>query len=85
MGASLKPATFHSLRYTFCTSLPCAGVSQLEAQELMRHSDPRLTQQQWNPYGDNVNHRPWDADSIKLALHLAFRRASPWPPFYRPP
>jgi integrase len=36
-------ADFHSLRHTFCTSLHCAGASQREAQELMRHSDPRLT------------------------------------------
>ena len=36
-------ADFHSLRHTFCTSLHSAGASQREAQELMRHSDPRLT------------------------------------------
>jgi integrase len=36
-------ADFHSLRHTFCTRLHCAGASQREAQELMRHSDPRLT------------------------------------------
>ena len=34
---------FHSLRHTFCTNLHLAGVSQREAMELMRHSDPRLT------------------------------------------
>ena len=34
---------FHSLRHTFCTNLHCAGVSQREAMELMRHNDPRLT------------------------------------------
>jgi integrase len=34
---------FHSLRHTFCTNLHIAGVSQREAMELMRHSDPRLT------------------------------------------
>ena len=36
-------ADFHSLRHTFCTSLHCSGASEREAQELMRHSDPRLT------------------------------------------
>ncbi len=36
-------ADFHSLRHTFCTRLHCSGASQREAQELMRHSDPRLT------------------------------------------
>ena len=34
---------FHSLRHTFCTNLQRANVSQREAMELMRHSDPRLT------------------------------------------
>jgi len=34
---------FHALRYTFATVLARAGVGQRLAQELMRHSDPRLT------------------------------------------
>jgi integrase len=34
---------FHILRHTFCTALHCSGASEREAQELMRHSDPRLT------------------------------------------
>ena len=34
---------FHSLRHTFCTNLHLAGVTQREAMEIMRHSDPRLT------------------------------------------
>lgn len=34
---------FHALRYTFCTRLAKQGISQRLAQELMRHSDPRLT------------------------------------------
>jgi integrase len=34
---------FHALRYTFATKLASSGVSQRLAQELMRHSDPRLT------------------------------------------
>jgi integrase len=34
---------FHALRYTFATRLAACGVSQRLAQELMRHSDPRLT------------------------------------------
>jgi site-specific recombinase XerD len=34
---------FNSVRHAFCTNLPRAGVSQQEAMELMRHSDPRLT------------------------------------------
>ena len=34
---------FHSLRYTFATKLARKGVSKRLAQELMRHSDPKLT------------------------------------------
>jgi integrase len=34
---------FHSLRYTFATKLARSGASQRLVQELMRHSDPRLT------------------------------------------
>jgi integrase len=40
MGRKLD---FHALRYTFATKLASSGVSQRLAQELMRHSDPRLT------------------------------------------
>jgi integrase len=40
MGRKLD---FHALRYTFATRLAASGVSQRLAQELMRHSDPRLT------------------------------------------
>ncbi|MBB5353672.1 hypothetical protein HNR46_003933 [Haloferula luteola] len=45
---------FHSFRYTFATRLARKGVSQRRAQELMRHSDPRLTA---NLYTD-VNQLP---------------------------
>jgi len=34
---------FHALRHTFCTSMHRSGVSQRAAQEMMRHSDSRLT------------------------------------------
>lgn len=34
---------FHSLRYTFATKLAQQGVALRTAQELLRHSDPRLT------------------------------------------
>ena len=45
---------FHSFRYTFATKLARHGVSQRLTQELMRHSDPRLTA---NLYTD-VSHLP---------------------------
>ena len=38
-----RKIVFHSLRHTFATKLAVAGVPQRLAQELMRHSDPRLT------------------------------------------
>ncbi|WP_309385617.1 tyrosine-type recombinase/integrase [Cerasicoccus frondis] len=36
---------FHALRYTFATKLAREGTAQRTAQELMRHSDPKLTAQ----------------------------------------
>ena len=45
---------FHSFRYTFATKLAKQGISQRLTQELMRHSDPRLTA---NLYTD-VSHLP---------------------------
>ncbi len=40
-----RKVDFHALRNTFATKLARSGVSQRLAQELMRHSDPRLTAQ----------------------------------------
>jgi len=34
---------FHALRVTYATMLARAGVSLVQAQTLMRHSDPKLT------------------------------------------
>ena len=38
-------ATFHSLRNTWCTMLQSSGAQGRVVQELMRHSDPKLTNQ----------------------------------------
>lgn len=62
----------HALRYTFATKLACSGVSQRLAQELLRHSDPRLTA---NIYTDvtrlptfaAVTGLPWQADGKDMA------------------
>ena len=54
IDASGKKVDFHSFRYTFATKLARKGVSQRLTQELMRHSDPRLTA---NLYTD-VSHLP---------------------------
>jgi integrase len=43
IDASGRKLDFHSLRYTFATRLAAQGIPQRLAQELMRHSDPRLT------------------------------------------
>jgi integrase len=43
IDAKGRKIDFHSLRYTFATRLAAQGISQRLAQELMRHSDPRLT------------------------------------------
>ena len=64
MGRAL---VFHSLRYTFATKLAVAGISQRLAQELMRHSDPRLTANLYTdvkrlPTFDAVYGLAWHAD-----------------------
>jgi len=38
-----RTVDFHALRYTFATNLHRSGVSFRIAQQLMRHTDPRLT------------------------------------------
>ena len=54
IDAAGRKLDFHSFRYTFATKLAKKGISQRLAQELMRHSDPRLTA---NLYTD-VAHLP---------------------------
>jgi integrase len=61
MGRKLD---FHCLRYTFATKLARMGVSQRMAQELLRHSDPRLTANIYTdvtclPTFDTVASMPW--------------------------
>ena len=41
--ATFEGVDFHALRATFATSLARADVPLVQAQRLMRHSDPRLT------------------------------------------
>ena len=62
--ASGRKLDFHSLRYTFATKLAGKGVSQRLAQELMRHSDPKLTANIYTdathlPTFDAVETLPW--------------------------
>lgn len=40
-----RKVDFHALRYTFATKLAREGTAQRTTQELMRHSDPKLTAQ----------------------------------------
>ena len=63
--AAGRKLDFHSFRYTFATKLAKQGVSQRLAQELMRHSDPRLTA---NLYTD-VAHLPTFDAVQKLLWH----------------
>jgi len=69
MGRKLD---FHALRYTFATKLASSGVSQRLAQELMRHSDPRLTANIYTdvtqlPTSAAVNGLPWQGKSLQAA------------------
>jgi integrase len=64
MDASGRKLDFHALRYTFATMLARHNVSQRLAQELMRHSDPRLTANIYTdvtklPTFEAVNDLPW--------------------------
>ncbi|GHC13906.1 hypothetical protein GCM10007047_34010 [Cerasicoccus arenae] len=61
MGRKLD---FHALRYTFATKLAREGTSQRTTQELMRHSDPKMTAQIYTdasqlPTFDAVNSLSW--------------------------
>jgi integrase len=64
IDASGRKLDFHALRYTFATMLARHNVSQRLAQELMRHSDPRLTANIYTdvtklPTFEAVNELPW--------------------------
>lgn len=64
---------FHSLRYTFATTLAVNGTSQRVAQELMRHSDPMLTAKIYTdasqlPIADAVNRLPWVEDGERAQI-----------------
>lgn len=64
---------FHALRNTFATKLARNGVSQRTAQELLRHSDPRLTANIYTdatqlPSFDSVAGLPWHDQSEDLLL-----------------
>lgn len=64
IDAAGRKLVFHSLRNTFATRLARQGVSQRLAQELMRHSDPRLTANIYTdaahlPTFDAVEKMPW--------------------------
>jgi integrase len=57
-------ADFHALRYTFATMLAVSKTGQRIAQELMRHSDPKLTAGIYTdaallPLRDAVENLPW--------------------------
>jgi integrase len=45
MTSRKEKADFHALRHTYGTLMQVAGVNMRTAQELMRHSDPKLTSQ----------------------------------------
>jgi len=59
-----RKVDFHALRHTFATNLARRGVSQRLAQELMRHSEPRLTAQIYTdasqlPTFEAIEKLPW--------------------------
>ncbi len=51
VDSSGRRIDFHALRKTFCTMLAVSGAAPRVAQELMRHSDPRLTSKVYTDTG----------------------------------
>jgi integrase len=66
---------FHALRKTFCTKLHRNGVPMRVAQELMRHSDPRLTGEVYT----DTSALPLFEEMRKLASSTPSLRASQKP------
>jgi len=72
-------ADFHALRKTFGTFMHVAGVSPRTAQELMRHSDIKLTTQIYTdanllPTADAINRLPY----MNFAPHTAPTNGAKW-------
>ena len=70
IDATGRKLDFHALRYTFATKLASRGVSQRLAQELLRHSDPKLTANLYTdvtqlPTFAVVNALPWQAGALQ--------------------
>jgi len=70
---------FHSFRYTFATKLARQGVTQRLTQELMRHSDPRLTANLYTdvsqlPTFEAVQELDWimedDLEEVEIGTHI---------------
>jgi Phage integrase family len=43
--AQVRPIRWHDLRHTTASLLKAAGVHLVDAQRILRHSDPRITQE----------------------------------------
>ena len=72
---------FHSFRYTFATKLARQGVSQRLTQELMRHSDPRLTANLYTdvsqlPTFEAVQDLDWIEETIPAADEVGTHRGT---------
>ena len=73
---------FHSLRKTFATRLAQKGISVRLTQELMRHSDPKLTANIYTdvsqlPTFDAVTSLEWKGDTPAPDTHIASQEPVP--------
>ena len=65
--AQVRPIRWHDLRHTTASLLKAAGVHLVDAQRILRHSDPRITQEVYthvdlDQLRSAVNRMPIDVD-----------------------
>src|SRR5450631_755680 len=58
--AQVRPIRWHDLRHTTASLLKSAGVHLVDAQRILRHSDPRITQEVYTHV---------DLDQLRLAVN----------------
>ena len=58
--AQVRPIRWHDLRHTTASLLTAAGVHLVDAQQILRHSDPRITQEVY---------RDVDLDQLRSAVN----------------
>jgi integrase len=81
--AQVRPIRWHDLRHTTASLLKAAGVHLVDAQRILRHSDPRITQEVYTHVDleqlrSAVNRMPVRIDNFprKCGRKCGWRRAT---------